>query len=328
MNNSAIIGCGYWGSIIANNLREITKKKIYLYDKDKKNLDNLKKKIKNTEILNTIDDICNNKQIKNVFLITPPSQSYNIALKLIKYDKNVFIEKPGFVNLKQFNHIIKVNNKFKNTLMFGYVYLFNKYIIKIKNIIKKKKLGKILFIKSIRENLGPIRTDVDCNYDLASHDLSIISFLLNNNSLKINNSIKYKILNKKITDISTISLKLKNTEIEISTSWLSPEKVRKLIIIGSKKMLVFNEMSIKNKMLVFNQYANYPEVKKLNKIIFSKKPKIYKGSFSTINIKENKNPVQNEINHFFNCIKNKKKPLTNLVFSKKILSTLQKINKN
>ena len=328
MNNNAIIGCGYWGSIIANNLREITKKKIYLYDKDKKNLDNLKKKIKNTEILNTIDDICNNKQIKNVFLITPPSQSYKIALKLIKYDKNVFIEKPGFVNLKQFNHIIKVNNKFKNTLMFGYVYLFNKYIIKIKNIIKKKKLGKILFIKSIRENLGPIRTDVDCNYDLASHDLSIISFLLNNNSLKINNSIKYKILNKKITDISTISLKLKNTEIEISTSWLSPEKVRKLIIIGSKKMLVFNEMSIKNKMLVFNQYANYPEVKKLNKIIFSKKPKIYKGSFSTINIKENKNPVQNELNHFFNCIKNKKKPLTNLVFSKKILSTLQKINKN
>lgn len=328
MNNNAIIGCGYWGSIIANNLREITKKKIYLYDKDKKNLDNLKKKIKNTEILNTIDDICNNKQIKNVFLITPPSQSYKIALKLIKYDKNVFIEKPGFVNLKQFNHIIKVNNKFKNTLMFGYVYLFNKYIIKIKNIIKKKKLGKILFIKSIRENLGPIRTDVDCNYDLASHDLSIISFLLNNNSLKINNSIKYKILNKKITDISTISLKLKNTEIEISTSWLSPEKVRKLIIIGSKKMLVFNEISIKNKMLVFNQYANYPEVKELNKIIFSKKPKIYKGSFSTINIKENKNPVQNELNHFFNCIKNKKKPLTNLVFSKKILSTLQKINKN
>lgn len=324
-NEIAIIGCGYWGSILAKNLNELSSNKIFLYDNNKKNLKNLNKKIKNTVILKSLNSLIKNKEIKNVILATPPSQNFKITKKLIVNNKNIFIEKPGFIKLKQFNEIIKLSKIFKNLIMVGYVYLYNDYIKKIKNIIDKNKLGKIVFIKSIRENLGPIRTDIDCNFDLASHDLSIISYLLNK-KIKYQTSIKHKILNDKNTDISSIQMQSGDVKIEIRTSWLDPEKIRKLIIIGTKKMLVFNEMS-KNKLLIYNQYANFPEIKKLNKIIFSKKPKIHKGKFKKINIRES-SPVKNELLIFLKCINQKKEPISNLEFSKNIFKILKLTNKN
>lgn len=322
----AIIGCGYWGSIIAKNLRSITNQSILLFDINKNNLKNLNKLIRNTKTANSLKDIYFNENIKYVFLITPPSKNINIIKQLIKNKKNIFLEKPGLLKISHFNKIIKLNTKFKNTIMVGYIYLYNKYILKIKKILKKNELGNILFIKSIRENLGPIRNDVDCNYDLASHDLSIILYLTGK-QIYLKNKIKYNILRKFNTDISILSMKYKKIFVDIRTSWLNPEKIRKLVIIGSKKMLVFNETSVGSKLYIYNHYARYPKISKLNKIIFSKIPKIYRGNYKMINIK-NDNPLKQEIVHFFSSVKRKKQPTTNLLFAKEIVNILKKTNKN
>lgn len=325
MNNIAIIGIGYWGTIVLKNLRLLTKKKIFVYDKNKDNLINIKKKIPNIVLIKKIEDIYLNEKIKNIFLITPPGQNYQLLKKLILYKKNIFVEKPFLKKTNEANKILKLLKKSKTIFMVGYVYLFNQNILKIKKIIQNKELGKILFIKSQRENLGPIRTDVDCNYDLASHDISIISYLLNS-KLKFTKVLKHKILNNKNTDISSIKLKSNNTDIEITTSWLNPEKVRKLIIIGSKKMLLFDEINSNNQIKIYNKYATYPPLRKLGKIIFSKIPKIYFGNFKVIKIKNTTSPLQNEIKHFKNSINKKTTPLTNINFSLNILKLLEKIN--
>lgn len=324
--SSAIIGCGYWGSIIAHNLREITNNKIYLYDNNLRNLENLNKKIKNSYKVNSLKKIYYDTDIKNIFLITPPSENIKIVRNLIKFKKNIFIEKPAFSNLNEFNQVIKLNKNNNSIIMIGYVYLFNKYIIKIKKILNKKTLGTILFAKSSRENLGPIRTDVDCNYDLATHDISILLYLINS-KISLENKMQYKLLKPKISDISTLDLCSKKIKMQITVSWLNPEKIRKLVIIGSRKMLVFNEMDTKNSILIYNQYAKYPKIHKLNKLIFSSKPKIYKGDFKSVKVKNN-DPVKDELKHFFNCIKYKKTPITNLFFAKKIITLLSKFNKN
>ena len=326
ISNIAIIGCGYWGTIIAKNIRYITNDKIYIYDKNLKNIDIIKKKIKKIEKIKSINEIYKNPEIKNVFLITPPTENFKILKKLIINKKNIFVEKPYLTNLKNGKIIEKLLKKHKNVFMCGYVYLFNENILKIKEIIRKKMLGNILFVKSLRENLGPIRTDVDCNYDLASHDLSIMSFLFGNN-LKIKKIIKHKILNKKNTDISSIELSHRKTNIEIRTSWLNPEKIRKIIIIGSKKMLLFNEIENNNEIKILDKYARYPEIKKLGKIIFSKTPKIYSGDYKIIRVK-NKSPVLGEIKHFFTCIKNRKKTITNVTFSNNVIKLLESTNKS
>lgn len=326
LSNIAIIGCGYWGSILAKNLKQIIKKKIYIYDSNNKNLLNLYKQLNGLEISKNLDDICQNPKIKHIFLATPPTKNFNILKKLIKTKKNIFVEKPFLTNLNHSKIIKKLLIKYKNIFMVGYVYLYNDIIQKIKKIIKSNELGKVLYIKSQRENLGPIRNDVDCNYDLASHDISIISYLLNGN-LKLVSKISHSFLKKKISDISFLELKKKNIKINIQTSWLNPEKVRKFIIIGTKKMLVFDEMNNKEPLKIYNQYAHYPKIFQMGKKILSKNARIYKGSYKSIFCKYS-SPVLNEIKYFLKCSKLKKQPITNYKFAENVLKILSSLNKN
>ena len=122
-------------------------------------------------------NILNDNEIKNVIVATPPSANLNIVKQLLLNNKNIFLEKPGFKNLNDLKRIKKI--KSKNKIMIGYVYCYNNYIKKIKEILKSKELGKVLYINFRRQNLGPIRNDVDVDYVLTSHDLSIMLYLFN-----------------------------------------------------------------------------------------------------------------------------------------------------
>ena len=135
-------------------------------------------------------------------------------------------------------------------------------------------MGSIKFIEIQRKNLGPIRNEVDSHIDLGSHDLSILKFLFNK-KLKIKNIIKRNILKKNISDITTINLSIGNISCEIISSWLNPTKDRKIIIIGSKKMLLFDEMDQENKLKIFNKYAYYPKIAKFKKNYISDRARIY-----------------------------------------------------
>lgn len=319
-SNIAIIGCGYWGTIIAKNISNFEKRNIFVYDKNKKNSNNLKKIIKNIIVVNNIEFIYKNNDIKNIFLITPPSINFSILKKLILKKKNIFVEKPFLIKknqIKEIKNLIRLN---KNIFMVGYLYVYNVYINKIKNIINKNDLGKILYINLQRENLGPVRNDIDCSYDLATHDLSILKFLFND-KLRVIKIIKHCLLKDKIADISTIQLKCKNIKINIHSSWLSPYKIRNLIIVGEKKMLVFDEMQEKHKIKIFNQYAEYPKILSFGKKIFSKKARVYKGKYKLLSVKS-ENTLLKELKYFVNCTKKKQQPLTDIKFAEDIINIL------
>lgn len=321
-----VIGCGYWGSIIIHNLNKIIKSKIYIFDINTKNSSNLKKKIPNLNVLKNLNEVLKNESIKNFFLITPPEQNYILVKKLLINNKNVFVEKPFLTSKQQYHNIEKILKKQNNILMIGYIYIYNDFIKYIKKIINTQKLGKILFIKSVRENLGPVRNKVDCNYDLASHDISIIKYLFDQKKLKLKSKISHKILKKNISDISTLELTLEDINVEIRTSWLNPEKIRKLIIVGTKKMLLYDETNFKNELTIFNQYAEYPEIQSLGNKIFSEKARVYKGKKKIIKIK-NSSPLVNELKYFLRCSKKKQIPVTNIKFGLDVIKVLE-TNKN
>ncbi len=120
-------------------------------------------------------------------------------------------------------------------------------------------LGEVQYISFSRKNLGPIRNDVDVDYDLTSHDLSIIKKIFNKLP-KIKSHKKYSLLKKNISDISNLHLRLNNIDIDINNSWLNPTKERLIKIIGTKKMLSFNELDLEEPIKIFNQYAKYPKL--------------------------------------------------------------------
>ncbi len=314
-----VIGAGYWGSIIINTLIKLNFKDITIYDKSLKNIKIAKSKFKNIKYQKNFTKILKDENMKNIFVATPPSENLKIVKKLILSKKNIFLEKPGFHKL---NDLIKINNYLKHNktrIMFGYIYCYNDYIKKIKDILNNKILGEIQYISFSRKNLGPIRNDVDVDYDLTSHDLSIIKKLFNKLP-KIKTYTKYSLLKKNIDDISNLHLELGKIKIDISNSWLNPTKERLIKIIGKKKMLSFDEMNIYEPLKIYDQYAMYPELDFFDKKFIKSKALIYKGKNKSIKI-SHKSPLENEIKHFFNA----KKIYTDLDFAREILVFLKKI---
>ncbi len=320
--DTALIGCGYWGTNIAKALIKL-KKKIIIYDENHSNSSTLKKRyVRHLIISKSLQDILKNKTIKNIILATPPEKNFKLLKLSIYNKKNIFVEKPG---LRKYSDLIKIK-KIKNDkiIMFGYIYLFNNNIKYLKKYINLKRNGKILYIKFQRQNLGPIRNDVNVSYDLSSHDLSIFLYLFNKTP-KIVKKSSYSILKKNIADISNLSFRFKNIFVDIHNSWLNPDKIRKITIITNKKMLLFDEMDPNNKIKIYNKYAKYPDISEFENKFFNKKAKIYLGKNFSPNLKQN-DSLNDELKYFFYCIKKNKKPVSDINFAAKILKILKQIN--
>ena len=317
-HNIAIIGLGYWGTIVTNTIISMGLfKKIFIYDNDVSKVKIIKKKFGNKVISIKFDQIKNNKKIKNIFLATPPKMNFKILKTLIKHKKNILIEKPGMINLKYFDLIEKELNKNKIKLSFGYIYIYNNYIRYLKKIIQSKKLGKIKYINFQRQNFGPIRNRVSATYDLATHDISILSFLFNKN-IKLKKFINHDILGKNNYDISFLNLEVNGAQIDINVSWLNPEKIRKIIIIGSKKMLLFDEMNLNEPIKIYNNYVSFPKINRFSKLYFNQSKYIFRGKSKSIRLSIQK-PLNVEIKEFIKSKKN----LTDLKFSKNIIKILK-----
>ena len=194
--NIAIIGLGYWGTIVTNTLITMGLfNKIYINDTDSNKINLIKKKFGNKVSYLNFEEIKKRSEIRYVFLATPPKQNFNILKLLIKSKKNILIEKPGMTSLKYFDLINKELKKNKIKLTFGYIYIYNNYIRYLKKIIISKQLGKIRYINFQRQNFGPIRNKVSAAYDLATHDLSILNYFLNKKII-LKDSINHDILGK------------------------------------------------------------------------------------------------------------------------------------
>ena len=315
----AIVGLGYWGTIVTNTIVKLNIfKKIYIHDSDieKKNI--IKKKFRRKVTPTTIKEIISNNNIKNVFLATPPKKNFELLKKLIKAKKNILIEKPGLINKSHYKIIKKMLRINKNKLSFGYIYIYNNYIRFIKKIIDSKRLGEIKYINFQRLNFGPIRNKVSAALDLATHDVSILYYLLKK-KIKLNKAVNHDILNKKNYDISFLNLSAGKIKIDINVSWLNPEKIRKIIIIGSKKMLLYDEMNEKKPIQIYNNYVTFPKIDKFTKNYFNHSRYIFKGSSIGIKL-TNKRPLNEEIKEFIK----KNKTITDIVFSQNIIQTISK----
>ena len=234
-------------------------------------------------------------------------------------NKNVLIEKPGLTNLKEFAKIRKLLKQNKSRIFFGYIYVYNQYVRYIKKIIQKRVLGEIRYINFQRQNFGPIRDKTSSIYDLATHDVSILHFLFNKSSI-LKKIVRHDILKKKNFDIAYLNLVINKIKIDINVSWLNPEKIRKIIIIGSKKMLIFDEMNEKKPIQIYNNYVSFPKIDKFSRSYFKKTHYIFKGK--SLTKKFNLKPALNEQIKIF---LNNKKIITNINFSENIIKTLSRL---
>jgi len=321
--NIAVIGCGYWGPNLVRNFLRVKRANVScVCDLDKRRLRWIKNLYPYLEVTTDYKKILKDPRIEAIAIATPPSTHYILAKEAIDYGKHILVEKPFAENTRKADLLIKLASKNKRIIMVGYTYLFAPGIRKLKEIISKKKLGKILYINSIRVSLGLFQKDVNVVLDLGPHDVSIMTYLLNKTPLAVSatGSSHYY---KGIEDVAFINLYYPEELIaHIHLSWIDPLKIRKITIVGEKEMVVYDDLNTEEPIKIFQRkvdkipyYKDYGEFKMLYRFGDTISPKV-----------ELTEPLYLECEHFIDCIINGKIPLTSATTVLEVVKILKAVN--
>lgn len=237
---SAIVGYGYWGVNVAKSL---AKSPIFqltcIFDEDPKRIKEAKK-LYDFETYSSYEAILKDQSIEAIFIITPPQTHYLLAQKALLAHKHIFVEKPLTTNLKEAYALYELADKHKLKIHCDHIFLYSPAVNYLKNQIPY--FGEIVYINSRRINLGLFQRNVDVIWDLAIHDLSIIDDLVGLEIKKIA-TFSQKYQSYPNDALANISIELKSGIIAtINVSWLSPIKVREMIIGGTQKSAVYDDV--------------------------------------------------------------------------------------
>lgn len=300
-----IIGAGTWG---INHVRTFNQLSdcivLKVSDLSQNNLN--KVKVINSEIIITTDcnEILDDHNINAVIIATTSDSHYSFAKESLLKGKHTFIEKPICLNSEQAQELINISEKNDLTLMVGHLLLYHPAIKWIKNYIDSGEIGDINYIYSHRLNLGTVRKTENAFWSLAPHDISVMMYLVNKPVIKAH-GIGQSFINKGIEDVFFFSLEFENGVLGHGhVSWLDPHKTRKFTIVGSKKMIVFDDVASSEKIKIYDKGINTKEYGDYGESLTLRDGDIYSPA---IKIYE---PLKIECQHFLDCIKNGSKPLS------------------
>lgn len=249
----ALIGYGYWGPNLLRNLFENPHCEVkYCCDLSEERLKLAKKRYPSITLTSKLSQVIEDPEIDGIVIATPTKTHYPISKKALSFRKHVLIEKPMTMNTSQAKVLVSLAEENKVSLMVDHTFLFNDAVIKIKKLIDKGGIGKVLYIDSVRANLGLFQPDVNVIYDLASHDFSIIQYLLESKPVFIKAEGKANF--NKQEDVAYVKAQYPGSVFaHVHVSWLSPLKIRRMMIVGSKKMIVYDDTEVSEKVRVYDK---------------------------------------------------------------------------
>lgn len=301
--NIAVIGLGYWGpNIVRNLLKNPAVSKVYCFDIDKTKLKKIHKEFPNTHITSSLESIINEKNIDSVIIATPISSHFALAKKALQANKHVLLEKPMTSTSKEAIELISLAKKNKRILMVGYTFVYSSPVKKIKELIDSNQLGKIYYYDSTRVNLGLIQSDTNVIWDLACHDLSILNYLFSAKPISVQASAS-KFINKTNYEIANLIITYENNiTAHINVSWLSPVKLRSIIVGGSEKMVVWNDIEPSEKIKIYDKGVIQSDITPFSPA--------YRSGDIVIPKLDQTEALYAELSHFLDCIRYEKKPIT------------------
>ena len=316
----AVVGCGYWGPNLIRNFNALPECKVrYVCDKDKKRLAHMKQLYPSVEPTEDFGKIVGDKEIDAVVVATPVHLHYELAKMALQAGKHTFVEKPMTQTSAQANELVQIAAKKELTLMVGHTFIYSAPVRRIKEIVKSGDIGEIQYISSRRLNLGLFQKDINVAWDLAPHDISIILYLLGKPPISVNCQGKAHI-NKDIEDVTNMSLDFENGGFAtIHSSWLDPNKIREMIIVGSKRMIVYDDNEPLEKIKIYDKRVEAPP----HYDTFAEFQYSYHyGDMIAPYIKQTE-PLKVETQHFLDCIKTGKKPESNGLEGLRVIQILE-----
>ncbi len=249
-----VIGCGYWGPNLLRNFVENEAAQLrWMCDRDEKRLQTVGRRYPFAETTTDYTKLLADEHLDAVVIATPVATHFKLAGEALAAGKHVLIEKPFTTNVSEAETLIRIAANKSLTLMVDHTFVYTGAVRKIKEIVRSGDLGDLLYFDSVRINLGLFQRDINVVWDLAPHDLSIMDFLIERQpvALMANGSCH---IEPGIENIAYVMLQFDDSFIaHFHFNWLSPVKIRRTLIAGSRKMIVYDDIEPTEKIRIYDK---------------------------------------------------------------------------
>jgi predicted dehydrogenase len=325
MLNIAQIGVGYWGpnllrNLVASTRCEVTK----VVDLSAERRDFVKGLYPAVEVTSDLSGILEDPSIDAVVIATPVATHYDFAMRALEKGKHILVEKPLAKSVHEVEQIGALALKKNRIAMVGHTFLFNAAVRYVKKLIDAGDVGEIRYIYGQRLNLGRIRSDVDALWNFAPHDISIIQYWLGDPApiSVVRRGVDY--IQDGIEDVVFLNIMYPNKIMaNIHVSWLDPTRVRSITVVGTKKMIVYDDAA-ENKIAVYDKGID-------RKAILGENMDYDNQHFQSFSYRSGdvvlpkidfQEPLKVEIDHFVDCIANGTECITGIDHAKKVVQIL------
>lgn len=303
-----VIGCGYWGINLIRTFNELPDSRVFaVCDQRPDRLSEVGRQFPGVRSISTVEEALRLEGIDAAIVCTPATSHHNVARQCLQAGKHVLVEKPMTTTVADADDLVALAASRGLTLMVGHTFLFNSAVRRVKEYIEQDDLGQIYYLHACRTNLGPIRQDVNAVWDLAPHDIAIFNYFLGGMPEWVS-AVGAKVLQNCREDVGFIALGYPSNIVgHIHVSWVDPNKVRQVVVVGSNKRIVFNDLNSLEQVRVFEkgvtpappEVANYGEHQLL----------LRDGDIISPRI-EASEPLKNQCAHFVECVRRCLCPLT------------------
>jgi predicted dehydrogenase len=251
----AVIGAGYWGPNIIRNVADLPVAQLAaVCDKLPDRLERVSRRYPSTRVTQDWTEILKDPFIDAVAVATPVSTHYALARQALLAGKHVFVEKPLAVRSDEAEDLTRLARRKGLVLMVDHVFVYSPAVQKIGEIIRSGQLGDLYYFDSVRVNLGLFQKDINVIWDLAPHDLSIMDFLLGSRPRSLSATAVKHIKRARLEDVAYITVRYANGLIgHVHVNWLAPAKIRRILIGGSKRMVVYDDTDPVEKVKVYDK---------------------------------------------------------------------------
>ncbi len=303
----AVVGCGYWGPNLVRNFSSLAGEcnMRLLCDRDEGRLEHMRRLYPAIETTTDFDRIVEDPEIDLVAIATPVSQHFRMAERCLKAGKHTFIEKPMARSAEECSQLVALAEERGLTLMVGHTFIYSAPVRYARELIERDELGPVQYIASRRLNLGLFQKDINVTWDLAPHDLSIILYLLRCDPVLVNCQGMAHLNGQE--DVTSMSIRFADGSFAtIQNSWLDPSKVREMTIVGTRKMVVYDDLAANEKIRIFDKRVEPPpHYDTFAEFHFS----YHYGDIVTPHIAQVE-PLKVECQHLIDCIRQGREPIT------------------
>jgi predicted dehydrogenase len=318
----ALIGAGYWGPNLARVLNQSPNCDfVALCDSNPRNLEKVTRQYPSIRAYSDFADLLAS-DVDAIVIATPISTHYELAKHALLAGKHVFVEKPLAHSAALARELVEIATNQKKTLFTGHTFIYSPPVIKIKELIDSGHLGDVFYISLSRLNLGLYQKDVDVVWDLAVHDISILLYWLGETPVK-GASFGRACVQQDKRDVAFLWLEFPSGIVASNEiSWLSPQKMRRTCVVGSNRMVVWDDMDPTEKVKVYDRGVDFIQPQTFGEFQLS-----YRMGDMNAPYLGNAEPLLKEIEHFIHCLETGKKAITSGEFGVQVVEVLELVDR-